>query len=283
MRAVAAEGHHVRVNGAPFVRVCSPALADFLASLIQHLASLPPSRREPAIEAALAGLTDVDAVVRRFDQARRATRALRWTCTLLFLYLFTLLPALVWWEVPYQILEVLAGYLILLTFVKVGFYAAHRRLRPHDPLGRWKQLAVMLLSPADAVHARDPLFRDLVSTVHPLTAALALCPEREARTFARRVLLDLRHPLAEFCPSDDPARRETEAWFRSRLGRALEDLVRRQGLDPDELIRPPPPEEAGCRSYCPRCDGQFLHAAGACPYCPGVALRAWAAEDKTAG
>jgi hypothetical protein len=102
---------------------------------------------------------------------------------------------------------------------------------------------------------------------HPLAAARVLLPQDTFRTFARRCLLDVRHPINPACPDEDPQRRATEEWFRARLATAFARFLRDQGVDPENLVQPPVPEEEISRSFCPRCDREHLIEEGECSAC----------------
>jgi hypothetical protein len=156
---------------------------------------------------------------------------------------------------------------MLLLMIQVHFRYAARKLLPEASRYVGKQVWLMLVSPADALHAGNKLFRSLLSTYHPLAVAQALSTRPVFEELARHVLRDLREPIRPAVPVADPAAVEVEAWFRDRLGKAFAEQVRRAGLDPDEVHRPPGPDGPGSRTYCPRCRGQFLLAEGMCHGC----------------
>ncbi len=265
------------VNGTRFVPVVSAELARRLAVLVQELASLIPLQRGPAIEAALADMLHADEFHTRYARACRQSRVLGIACGALFVYTFGLLPMLLWSEVPCRFLHVFLGYCFLLCLIMANYFAAHRTLQPAGSLTWWKQWAILTVSPADALHARDSIFRNLGSAYHPLAVAQALCSRSDWLAFATQTLLDLRHPSPALS-TPETLRGAAEAWFRKKLTEAVEESLKQAGLDPEELVRPPQRESPSCRSYCPRCHGQFVHAEGICPYCSGIRLEAFSDE-----
>lgn len=87
------------------------------------------------------------------------------------------------------------------------------------------------------------------------------------------MLLALEHPKPNEVPRDMAARR-IDAWFRNKLLKQLNSLLRRLEIDPLELLRPAEPL-SDSRSYCPRCHNQFVLDVGACPDCDGLPLAAY--------
>ena len=102
--------------------------------------------------------------------------------------------------------------------------------------------------------------------------ARVLIPPPEFKTFARRVLLDLRFPLLPVCPTDEPAAVETERWFRERLVGSVEKFLAEEKIPPAELTQPPTSVESDQVAYCPRCETPFVSATANCAECGGRAL-----------
>lgn len=276
-----ADGRTVYLQQQPLLRVDSASLARLLAARLRELAQLPPPKRPQAIDDFLNNLLDTQAIAARYERVHRGTRTLKWTGTVLFLYLFAMAPALLLANAPVHFVQLLAGYGVLLVFSCVHFVCVHAWLYPGASAERWKQVLTMLLSPADALRLRDCLFRELLTGFHPLAVAQVLCPRPVYEEFARRVVLDIHFPP----PADQPlsaAARSVERWFRERLDRAVEALVQSSGLDPADMLAPPAAEGPDCRSYCPRCRGQFIWEAGVCAACT-LPLRPLAVPGQTDG
>lgn len=272
-RDAVADGREVRIAGRRFAAADSPRAAVGLAAELQRLAKADPAHRRRLIEAFVAGWFDEEKLTKDYAASLRATRFLRITCTLLFLHFFVLLPLMIWrgWGVFFLVWVVIYGALLLLNLV--AFAAAHRTLRPTARGERWKRALLMLISPADAARSRSLLFYDLAALRHPLCVAFVLCSADDAAFVARRTLRDLRRPQDPLCPSSETARR-IEASFRERLLDEALRCVRRRGLDPAELERPPKREAADGVAYCPRCEQQFRDLAGTCAVC-GLAASAF--------
>jgi hypothetical protein len=56
----------------------------------------------------------------------------------------------------------------------------------------------------------------------------------------------------------------------------MEQFLKQNGIQPEELCRPPAPTDESCRAFCPRCGAQFTTAKGNCADCGGLALVAFA-------
>lgn len=274
-----ADGTTLLVNGVPFARLGASASAAAAAADMMRLRRLSAVERDREIDRMLAAATDPEAVAARLHECREAGGLLSRACTLLFLYTFVVLPAVVWRSgLIATWLPLLAGWLAL-TLIVVALYArAHRALYPRLTGERWSSVVAMALFPLAAIRAHATLMRHALAEFHPLAVAAAVCSPEVFASFAGAMLRDVRHPIAPACPTDEAGPTEAERSFRERTERVLRELVRDAGYDPDELAAPPSPEGNGERSYCPRCHCQYLLDRGVCEPCGGIALERLAIE-----
>lgn len=301
MKAVVAEGRKILVDGELFVRAATADQAKHIVTLLRQIRSLPtPVERESAIATAIREMLDHEAFARRYDQHSLRSMPLLFFCALLAGYLFVVMPwSLDLFEVRAMVANVL-GY-----FPSLAKYVFGRRIESGLPLGaltetqfvtillnyfqllgltilaywivhmwlgrpsgeRWSNTLMMLVSPADAMHAHDNLFRNIAIGFHPLTVARVLARKAEFHELARLTLLDLRFPLPRPPVKRAAAVVATEEWFRRELGSALEHFIAGSGLDVAELVRPSKPERADSLSFCPRCQGQYVISEGMCTVC----------------
>ncbi len=139
----------------------------------------------------------------------------------------------------------------------------------------------MLLAPPTAIRAHDLLARQLVATFHPLAPAQALCPPGAFQDLARHALRDLHFPILPTSPHPEIQAVQSEAWFRQAVLEEMEQAIEQAGLQPAQLLQPPAPLEPANRSYCPRCETQFVTAVGTCGDCGGRPLRSFPSEFVT--
>lgn len=266
IKTVATEGSQITINGQPFARAASRVLAGRLQHLLEELRKMPdPAKREAAIVGAVASMLDEQEFARRWNEGLDRTFTLLLCCQVLALYVFGVVPWKLFWAGE-NFISIVPGYFLLLGLTQLTFWLVHGRLgRPSRE--RWQHLMVMTISPADAIHARDSLLQELGGSYHPLVVARVLSSPQIIQELARTILLDLRFPLPSSQEPPPPGHADTEKWFRSVVGSALEGYIARSGLDIEQLTRPPEPESAECRSYCPRCHGQYVLTAGACSVC----------------
>ena len=273
IQSVAADSRKILVNRKVFVHTDSPRYARLLAKLLQRLAKLPDSERELAVKRAVNESLNAEAVQQRFQEFRPGSHRLRHRCNLLFIVLFLLAPALVWRFGLNRVgLACLMGVIGLVVLIAMEFLQQHKRLFPGEKSDRAAPLVTMFLAPPAAIRAWDALARQLIVEFHPLAVARILCPPDEFRRFARRILLDLWHPIAPGCPFDGLEPQAVEAWFRKNLIEATEAMLRQAKLNLEELTQAPVRAEES-HSYCPRCDSQFVSERGICADCGGVPLR----------
>jgi hypothetical protein len=271
----------LHVGGRAVARGLPRERARELARWIDGLAALPEPRRAAAIESGLRASFDLGAIRALGARHAAACEVLAPWCNALLLLLFVALPLLVWQRgviasAPFLLLGLLPAWLATLA----AFFVAHRRLHPERRRERWARCASLAILPPAAVRAQDLLGRDLLAAFDPLAAVVALCSREDARPFARRALLDLRHPSPLGAPPLEPGAEETERWFRGRLLEVAEAALGDEGLDLAELLRPAEREE-GCASACPRCERQYVMAEGECYEC-GLALAPFEGERPAA-
>jgi len=275
---VKARGKKVTVNGELWLTAPSASFAQRVAAELARLAKLPLSGRQKAVPELIRASLDERVVAQRWQDFQKQFRNVRRLSNSLFVYLLVVVPVLIWhFGFMLSWLGLLVGLVALTTTAAVLFHRAHRALYPNAEDERFTHTLTIALAPTSALRAHDALSRPLVEMFHPLAVAKVLLPEARFRLFARRVLLDIRHPALPLTPRDDPAQRATESQARTALRQSAEQLLKRSGIEPDELCRAPMPADKSCRAYCPRCGAQFTTPVGSCADCGGLALMAFAA------
>ncbi len=273
LNAVRLRGKKLLVNGELFLVAATPSFVRHLSAELQRLAKLSPAPRETAIAGVLRGMFDGRAIESRLREHQTRSPAVRRLGNALFLYLLVIVPGVIWYfGFGLAWLGLLLGLLALTIVTATFFCRAHRALYPAAGDERFTHTLTIALAPSSALRAHDALSRPLLENFHPLAVAKHLLPDKEFRTFARRVLLDLRHPARPLVPNEQPEVAATEAYSRHALLAATEEFLKQHGFAPDELGHAPAPADDSCRSFCPRCDAQFTTATGECGDCGGLAV-----------
>ncbi len=274
--AVRVRGKKLLVNGELFLVAATSGLARHLKAELQRLAKLAPAARETAMVEMLRRTLDLRAIESRQQEYQSRSRAVRRLSNALFVYLLVIVPGLIWYfGFCLTWLGLLLGLLTLTIATATCFYRAHRALYPNAGDERFTLTLTIALAPSSTLRAHDALSRPLLENFHPLAVAKQPLPDTEFRMFARRVLLDLRHPARPWGISQQPEVVATEAYSRRALLSATEDFLNQNGLAPDELGLAPSPADDSCRSFCPRCDVQFTTLSGECADCGGLAVVAF--------
>jgi len=290
IRSIRAIGRDVIVNDIPFVHTCSPAFADHLASVLHRIGEAPRKERESIIEDVLHEMLDSHAAVERLAHYHQETAVLAWLNWTMFVLTFIAAPLLLCLNAISRsaaaCLDVLPCLYAIVWLLNIAaLHRADRTLYPSQPAGRNWQRPLSMLSPATAMKSADILFRELLPATHPLVIAHTSLPQHKFRELARRVLLDIRHPVRPVCQIDNELACRTEAWFRERMLAAMNHFIESLGEHLDDLLRPPTREGSDARSYCPRCDGQYTLDEGTCQQCGGIPLRRFldTEEEETRG
>jgi hypothetical protein len=283
IRTVQARGKKVLVNGELFVKTGSPTFAEHLAKELERVSKLPVEKRGSAIREIFSDTLDCKSIERVWQEFKEPSRRLRLLTNAVFGYLFLLAPILIW---NFGFLRVWLGLLIgllgLTITTAILFHRAHKKFFPSAEDDRFTHVMTVLLSPATTVRAHDPLSRPLLERFHPLAIAKVFCSPERFRDFARGVLREVRYPGLPLCPSSEISAQRAEQFSRELLLKEIEAFLKKNGLEPDELLPAPARAEAGCVAYCPRCLAQFTTPAGACADCGGLPLLALPNDETVA-
>ena len=267
-------GKSVRVNGVLFTLAQSTTHARRLRDDLRAMAAPPPEQRSAAIAKLIRSTFNTSTIKQTLALFDTQVKRVHWAANALLLFVFLVAPVLLWkfglalaW-MPLAILLV-----ALLATTAFLFRRAHYALFPAAADERFNQFLMILLYPPAAIRACDALSRPLFEFFHPLAVASVLCPEARFRSFARQTLLDLRYPARPLATEGQPALAAVEDFSRATVLAEAESLVRRMGVDPEEITRAPEPMDAACRAFCPRCHAQFTTPDARCADCGGMPLR----------
>ncbi|TAK99900.1 MAG: hypothetical protein EPO07_10465 [Verrucomicrobia bacterium] len=276
MREIVARGKTLVVNGRVWARFASLTNAKRYAEFLKQLVKRQPAERAKEIRKFIAEAFDEREISRRRREFESETRRLRWLCNGLVLFLFALAPAAIW-RLGLQLswLPLVIGLFSLSTWAAVIFHRRHRQWFPEEKDERFSHTLIVALAPASGARALDHLSRPLLESFHPLAVAKVFLAEEGFRAFARRVLLDLRHPALPLSPTNDPGAVGAEDFMRNELRQAAEGFLKRHSIEPEQVCKPPMPTEESCRAYCPRCDAQFTALDATCADCGGLAVVAF--------
>jgi len=197
-------------------------------------------------------------------------------CNALFVHVFVIAPILIVAIGIQAAWLCLVIVMFLLTFsIATLFHHAHRALYPCAKDDRFTHTLTTAFAAATSMRAHDIISRPLLENFHPLAVAKVLLDEGQFCSFARKVLLDLRHPMLPTCPNPQPYAMATEQFYRSIEVEITESWLSENGVALDDLCRPPKPLDESCLAYCLRCEAQFTSTAGCCSDCGGIALVAF--------
>ena len=274
LKSIEIDGRKIFAGGALFLTTVSTFAARQTGNLLGRLRQLPKAERVPAIHKALSESLDTHKASERLREYRKRSKPIRLLSNLLFIYLFLVVPPLIWrFDFGVLGLYLLGGMLAQTVAIAILFRRAHKALYPDAGEDLFKPFLTMLLAPPAAIRAPDVLGRHLLEPFHPLAVARIVCSPRRFRDFARQTMIDLRYPLFPVCPTTESAPVETDRWFRETTLAAVEAFLQQEGLKVRELVAAPEPTDPANLSYCPRCGTQFVTREGTCADCGGRPLQ----------
>ncbi|HKS37987.1 MAG TPA: hypothetical protein VJW76_12395, partial [Verrucomicrobiae bacterium] len=185
------DGRKVLVGGALFLTATSTFGARHTGDLLGRLRKLSKDDRAAAIHQALSESLDTRKVSEHLREYRRRSNPIRIFANFLFIYLFLIVPPLIW-RFGFGVLGLclLGGMLAQTITLALLFRSAHKALYPDAREERFKPFLTMLLAPPAAIRAPDVLGRHLLEPFHPLAVARILCSPKRFQDFARQVVID---------------------------------------------------------------------------------------------
>jgi len=280
INTVETRGRKVYLNGKPAFKFPTQTYAVLVTRQLLELKNEKPDRRGAAIEKMVQSMFDTKAIETRWKEFKGRTRNIQWLGNGLFFYLFCYAPAMIYrFGLVRTWLPLLIGMLAFTISLAIMCYRVHKYFFPAADDDRFTHFITVLLAPATAMRGRDFLSRRLLETYHPLAVVGEFCTPQAFRAFAEKTLRDLRYTITPSYSDKEVARKEAEIFSRQTLLRTMENFLRRNKLDPDELCGAPKREET-CQSFCPRCLTQFTTIDGQCADCGGVPLVALKTVSK---
>lgn len=273
IKTVSTNGKKVVVNSKVLLKGASATFAADIAARLVRLGKMAAKERARFIKEMVHDSFDTKAIKNRWEDFQKQMGRIRLTTNLLFAYLFMVAPLVLWflglratWP------GLVAGLLGLTTASAISFWQIHKAFYPAAEDERFTHFLTVLLSPATSIRACDVLARPLLEGFHPLAIAKVFCAEKTFHELAAGTLREIRHPAQPLHPGTNAAAQAVERESRLLLQKTVEDFLKRNGVKPDELLKPPVRSEDTCVSYCPRCLAQFTTRGGACNDCGGLPL-----------
>lgn len=273
IKTVEAKGRRLLLNGQEFLKAASPGLAEHLARCIRSLLKMEATERKAAIEKMLRETFDTKAIDERWKQFEERAANIHLLVNCLFFHVFALIPLVIWrFGLKISWISLLAGLLMLTVSIAIFFRRAHKKFYPKAEDDRFTHFLIIMLSPVTAIRALDILSRPLMETFHPLAVAGVFCSPEKLRKMAEPVWRDIRFPSQR---TGDAVLSAADEESRAASRKIIENFLKRNKINPDDLLRPPQPLDESCAAYCPRCLSQFIKTEGGCPDCGGLPLQAF--------
>ncbi len=256
-----------------FLRTVSAAHASHLAAFLGKLAGTTPESRAEVVAAELDAAFDVEACRASFNEARRRTRVLRWTCNAYWLVVFGLLPVLLIFRDGEAVWLALIPVILVLHVIGVGALLLASRRLAESPADRFERVLVGALYPPALLRGSIDLVNDRLARFHPVTAAAPVLGKRDLRRLLQVVRAEYAHPVwrrHEPYPVPEEAEREAFlALLKTRVEAVAGEL---------EIDLQPVRQDASAATFCPLCLCEYRTGFDACAAC-GVPTQPFESDD----
>ena len=195
-------GKKLRLKDETIFSAPTTTRAYFLFQTLTKLAKLPFAQRPEAIQEFVRAAFNDKMIASRWAEFQADTKSLRLLTNALFVLVFILAPALIGFIGLKLVWLWLCLALVAITVsTAILFARAHRKSWPEAADDRFTQSLIIALAPATTMRALDITSRPLLENFHPLAVTKHFLTPAVFHRFARRVLLDLRHPVLPTCPN----------------------------------------------------------------------------------
>ncbi len=247
--------------------------AHLLSELLAKVKVSDSTRRDALITADLRRMLNTRRAAQRWKAYQKASGFLSlgsWTMFGTLVALFAMLVLFRFQAVAAWPLAVLI--LLVIPHTAYVFYRVHVIFFRRKVEDRWRQIALMFLTPPACIRASDFIAHELFAGFHSLAVSRVLLGNVESRDFAARTLREMMYPLDIDEPNDSSGAAE---WAKAKWMKLVWEWIEQEFGDPRQLIDAPRKATAGCVCYCPRCLTQYLFLRGFCSDCPGVTVKSF--------
>jgi hypothetical protein len=263
---LAVEETEIILDGSPFLSARSENEAKRLASFLEELGSAMPKRRSALLEKYYRDMFSTAAIDKRLEEYSRVTDLLQLACFYLFLFMFLVVPVLVFLRGLYRLWPVLLAYLVVSALLILWLYLrSHRRLYPTERRETLPHMIGIALSPFAAIRANDSLAANLLTGFHPVAVARCALPEKDFLEFA-----GLEFRKMKYISSDESALQ------------FLTEFLAMELVDLSALLARPVLDSKMSRSFCPVCLAQYVIETGVCQDCGKIALKSFSESNREA-
>ncbi|MFN8709016.1 MAG: hypothetical protein ACK526_10185 [Planctomyces sp.] len=289
---IRASEKNVLINRQLFCQTSSAEQAKRLVEHLQQIHHATANERTQQIEVLSRTEFDRDSVLSRLGDWAQRTRILRFSASLLWIWLFVAGLGLYAGIIPGSSKpEVLLAYLaimFLLWWLTIIFgYRAHRTLYPDRRRSAIRSALMAMISPATTLRTPGHLALELFGFLHPVTLASTLVTEGLYSADAHRALIsrvwrDLEYPSLPLTPPDcGPVAEQIASEHHERTQRLLKTFLEQQQMDPASLQITPITHSPDAVAYCPRCLREFAIHATSCADCGDRPITSFNAEPST--
>ena len=175
---VSRDGRKILIDGKVVHTAPTGVIAGHLAGKVRTILKAPVDDRRKAVEALMAGASDLQAIRDAVGVIKRFTSFLLFASTLLFILVCVSIPVSLLVRVP---LPWLWGEMVLIGVVYFLIVAlwwkAHGTLLPGESGDRLEEMMIFVLFPVSAMHAFGKLTRRLLASFDSVALIVVLDPE----------------------------------------------------------------------------------------------------------
>ncbi len=256
---IEASGNKTILNEREAIDWHSPVAASQFAEKVRALKKLPPAERTPHIKNYLAWETDLAEIERLRHGVSPLLFILKTLSTVLFGYLFVLLPLHLYAGVPLSLPLLLAAILAVYLFI-LGFTHFYYKKYCSTEKRRLSLLLSLLFSPVTAIHIAPALTKYKFARFDALALSAVLLKADDFAQLMKRELLTLSCSLGKTVNKD---LLNALALRRDNLMALLSSA----GLSELEVFSPQVRIDPDAASYCPFCEAEFRPGIRQCPDC----------------
>lgn len=272
IKIIHSEENKIYINDQLFTSCSSDVAAKFTVRFLKELKESDNESIEKKIDVYLNTIFDIKTLNSKYDSFDKSTIYLKVVTQIYWLYLFVILPLLLFKFNYFLIFEPLLFILIALHIItiilvyltKISVY----KKNPHYDFQ--SNFIKIILSPFAACWSNMILSKDYLTEFHPLVVLKKLIPAKDFVYYGGKIVREYKYCDENF--SSNINENEIIKWNREKLDSKIVKFLNDNGDNLQAFILPFSKFNPAAKSFCPRCLAEYTFEDGTCADCEGINL-----------
>jgi len=260
------------INKNYFIKCNSILQAEYIKTFLTEFINDKNENYEQKINDHLTNMFNLEKLKEGMDKYNRNTFILSNITFIYWIFLFLILPVLLFSFGFYLIFEKIIIVLIalhMLTIVTLIF--TQKSLYKNEKQSEFKSnLIKVALSPLAACRSMTLISEEYLLRFHPIVIMKYLLPGNQFIVYGNKVIREYLY-INQFNFLSE-SEKNINKWYREKMITQINEFIKGQGYNIEELLKSIQSLSKNTLSYCPRCLTEYSIEKGNCSDCNGINL-----------